>query len=116
LEDIMQYVSSVLRHLVVPLAVAGAFGGSFFAAERPAAAQVVYVTPPMPRVEVVPPIPVPGMIWMPGYWGWRHGYGYAWNGGRWGYGRPGYAWHAPAWRGNGRAWRFAPGHWGRGRR
>ena len=34
---------------------------------------VVDVAPPPPHVEVVPAIPGPGYMWLPGYWYWQGG-------------------------------------------
>ena len=48
----------------------------------------VALSPPAPVVETIPPPPVPGSVWTPGYWSWN-GVEYVWvpgslrPGGRW---------------------------------
>lgn len=109
--------SFLVRRLAVPAVAAATLIGGLVGAEPKAAAQEVVVeaplAPPVPRVEVVPPAPSAAYVWAPGYWGWRHGRGYAWYGGRWQVGRPGYAWAAPHWGAHGGRWHFAPGRWHR---
>ena len=67
--------------------------------------------PPAPRYEAFGVAPGPGYVWTNGYWDWR-GSNWAWVGGRWM--RPPRAravWVAPAWRQEGRGWRFHRGYW-----
>src|SRR5258707_492976 len=54
------------------------------------------LTPPPPKVEVVPIVPGPEYVWIPGYWAWNGGW--VWIGGRWVI-RPhiGAIWVAPHW-------------------
>jgi len=68
-------------------------------ASQSTAAAVAPTAPPAPQVEVVPAVPGPDYIWVPGYWGWN-GRVWVWVGGRWSV-RP---WHGAVWVG---------GHWGR---
>src|ERR1700733_8801858 len=42
---------------------------------------VVAQPPPVARVEVAPPAPGAGYVWLPGYWGWS-GAAYVWYPGR----------------------------------
>jgi hypothetical protein len=94
--------TSLLRRLLLTVAVAGALALGMVACERSASAQAV-------QIEVVPPYPVVTYGWAPGYWDydypyWRrypwYGYGYrhGWYGHSYGWGRPG------GWGGH--------GHWG----
>ncbi len=67
--------------------------------------------PPLP-VYVQPPCPVPGYIWVPGYWAWDPAYGYywvpgmwamppfigaLWTPGYWGWGNGAYIWYEGYW-------------------
>ncbi|MBS0578982.1 MAG: YXWGXW repeat-containing protein [Proteobacteria bacterium] len=71
---------------------------------------VSFAPPPLPVYEQ-PPLPGPGYLWVPGYWGWN-GYdyywvpgtwalapvtGYLWTPGFWGWGDGVYVWHAGYW-------------------
>jgi hypothetical protein len=94
--------TSLLRRLLLAVAVAGAVTFGTIAGERDASAQVV-------AVEVVPPYPVVTFGSAPTYWDydyryWRP-YPYRYGGYRYGwYGRP-YGWgHYGGWGGH--------GHWG----
>jgi hypothetical protein len=80
--------ASLLRTVILTVAVAGAFAFASFGGERTASAQSV-------EVEVVPPIPAVTYGWAPGYWGYAPAYGY--------YGYGGYPyWRSHAyWRGYG---------------
>ncbi|HXX65580.1 MAG TPA: hypothetical protein VEK07_00245 [Polyangiaceae bacterium] len=104
-------VASFVRRCARPAVAAAALIGSFAFAEPRASAQVVFEAPPVPRVEVVPRAPSPAFVWAPGYWGYRPGRGYAWQGGRWQVGRAGYGWAAPRWAAYRGGWHFAPGRW-----
>jgi hypothetical protein len=71
----------------------------------------VHVAPPALPVYVQPPLPAPGYLWTPGYWGWGDaGYywvpgvwvlppraGVLWTPGYWGFGGGVYGWHAGYW-------------------
>jgi hypothetical protein len=74
---------------------------------------VVMVAPPPPREEVIGVPPVPGYVWIGGYWGWvgdRH----EWVPGRWAAPRPGRHWVGHQWVRQGDGWRMREGHWERG--
>jgi hypothetical protein len=79
---------------------------------RPAYAGGAYVTvaPPPPQVEVVGVAPVPGYIWIGGYWGWNGGR-HEWVPGRWEAPRPGYRYEPHHWEREGGGWRLHEGHW-----
>ena len=64
-------------------------------------------------VEVVPPIPYAGAIWIGGYWGWGSG-GYRWVPGRWDHPHPGYSWRPHVWVQQGGQWHSRGGAWVRG--
>ena len=66
--------------------------------------------PPAPAVVVRPPVPQPGYVWAPGYWGWD-GYRYVWVEGHWMAPRPGHYWMAPHWERRGPNWVFIDGRW-----
>jgi hypothetical protein len=107
--------NTFLSKIVVPAVFVGSLAGMVcvpFAGV--AQAQVVEVEPPAPRVEVVPPLPYPGAVWTPGYWGWRDGR-HAWIGGTYVHGRPGYTWRRHEWVHEGRGWRMHEGGWERHR-
>jgi hypothetical protein len=74
---------------------------------------VVMVAPPAPREEVVGTAPLPGYVWLAGYWAWvgdRH----EWVPGHWAEPRPGMHWVAHQWVRQGDGWRMKAGHWERG--
>jgi len=77
----------------------------------------VYVTvaPPEPRVEVVGVAPVPGYLWIGGYWGWAGGR-HDWVPGRWEAPRPGYRYEPHRWEHEGGGWRLHEGRWTEDRR
>ena len=72
---------------------------------------VVAQPPPPAQVEVAPPVPGPGYVWLPGYWNWN-GAAYVWYPGRYEV-RPAGAtvWISAAWVARGGRWVFRPGHW-----
>jgi hypothetical protein len=81
--------------------------------QRHYAGGVVMVAPPPPREEVIGEPPVPGYVWLSGYWSWvgdRH----EWVPGRWSAPRVGRHWVAHQWVRQGDGWRLKPGHWERG--
>jgi hypothetical protein len=81
--------------------------------QRHAADGVVMVAPPPPREEVIGVAPVPGYVWLGGYWGWvgdRH----EWVAGHWEAPRAGKHWIQHQWVRQGDGWRMRPGHWERG--
>jgi len=77
-----------------------------------AARVVVRVSPPAPRVEAVPALPVAGYyVWTPGYWRWD-GARYVWIPGI--YVAPPHAgavWVPGHWVAGRRGWVWAGGHW-----
>jgi hypothetical protein len=80
---------------------------------QPAPGPVVVMPEPPPPiiVERRPPLPGPGYVWVPGYWGHDHGR-YAWVPGR--YGRPPHAraqWVQPRWDRTEHGYRHVPGGW-----
>jgi hypothetical protein len=83
----------------------------------PAFSQIhVYIGAPPPpiRVEVRPPMPGDGYMWVDGYWG-NDGHRYHWIGGHWD--RPPYGgahWVAHHYVHEGGGWRMEEGHWDRG--
>ena len=68
--------------------------------------------PPPLRVEVRPPCPLPGAIWVVGHWFWSHGR-WVWVGGRWALPpRAGVVWRGGVWLPvPGGGVRFDPGRW-----
>src|SRR6267378_732550 len=68
------------------------------------------LTPPPPKVEVVPVIPGPGYVWAPGYWDWNGGW--AWIGGSWVIrSHPGAIWVRGHWGRHPRGYVWVGGHW-----
>ena len=81
--------------------------------QRHYAGGVVMVAPPPPREEITGAAPVPGYVWMGGYWNWvgdRH----EWVAGHWAPPRPGRHWVGHQWVRQGDGWHMKPGHWERG--
>jgi hypothetical protein len=74
---------------------------------------VVMVAPPAPREEASGVAPVPGEVWLSGYWNWN-GNRYEWIAGHWSAPRPGQHWVAHQWVRQGDGWRMKPGHWENG--
>jgi hypothetical protein len=71
----------------------------------------VMLAPPPPQVEILPPLPFAGAIWLGGYWGW---YGGRHQGmpGRWERPRPGYRWEPHRWEPTaGGGWHQRGGEW-----
>jgi hypothetical protein len=58
--------------------------------------RVIGVAPPDDPVEVVPPPPVVGYIWIGGFWNWIGGR-HVWTRGHWAPPRPGYRWERHRW-------------------
>jgi hypothetical protein len=74
-------------------------------------AYVVAAGPPAPRDGVVGYAPGPGFVWADGFYDMR-GSTWVWVPGGWRRPpRPGSMWVAPAWRQEGRHWRFHRGYW-----
>lgn len=75
----------------------------------PPPTDVVVATPPPPApMEVVPPLPGPGYLWINGEWVWNNGW--YWQTGYWGFPpAPGVIWVGGFWGGG----RYHPGHWRR---
>lgn len=81
--------------------------------QRHYAGGVVMVAPP-PAVEEAPGMaPVPGFVWLAGYWGWV-GTRYEWVPGHWEAPRRGKHWVPHAWVRQGDGWQLRQGHWQRG--
>lgn len=74
--------------------------------------EVVMVAPPQPQYEVVGVAPVPGYIWIGGFWNWI-GSRHLWIGGRWEAPRQGYGYVPHRWQQDRRGWRSEPGRWER---
>src|SRR5208283_2462311 len=64
--------------------------------QRHYAGGVVLVAPPAPREEIIGVAPVPGYVWIGGYWNWV-GNSHAWVPGHWVAPRPGHVWVAHQW-------------------
>ena len=67
--------------------------------------------PPPPRMEHFGMAPRPGLVWVPGYWGWR-GRDYNWVQGQWT--RPPHrrgSWVPGSWAPRGRGYHYRPGYW-----
>ena len=73
---------------------------------------VVDVAPPAPYVEVVPPMPFLGALWIAGFWGWDGGH-HRWNAGHYEHSREGYSYRPHAWVQQGGQWHMHPGGWER---
>ena len=82
---------------------------------RPASAAVfvsVAIAPPALPVYAQPPLPGPGYIWTPGYWGYGD-VGYYWVPGTWVLApQPGLLWTPAYWGWSGGAYVFHAGYWG----
>jgi hypothetical protein len=74
---------------------------------------LVMVAPPAPRAEVIGVAPVPGYLWIGGYWNWT-GHRHDWVAGHWEAPRPGHRWVPHQWARDGSGWRLHPGYWQRG--
>ena len=73
---------------------------------------VVMVAPPPPREEIIADPPVPGYVWLSGYWAWV-GNRHEWVPGHWQAPRPGKQWVPHIWVRQGDGWVLKPGHWER---
>jgi hypothetical protein len=73
---------------------------------------VVLVAPPPPREEIVGEAPMPGYVWIAGYWNWV-GNRHEWVAGHWVPPRQGRQWVQYQWVRQGDGWRLNPGHWER---
>jgi hypothetical protein len=82
--------------------------------QRHYAGGVVMVAPPPPRAEVITDPPVPGDVWLSGYWAWV-GNRHEWVAGQWQAPRPGRRWVPYTWVRQGDGWVLRPGHWERKR-
>ena len=79
--------------------------------ERGGREVIVVREPPPPHREVVPARPVPGMIWISGYWAW-HGDRHIWVGGHYERPpRPRAVWVEPRWERRGDGYIFIEGTW-----
>jgi hypothetical protein len=79
-----------------------------------ATAACVSIPPPALPVYAQPPIPAPGYLWNPGYWGWDGNVrGYYWIPGTWAMApQPGYLWTPPYWGFGDGGYAFHEGYWG----
>ena len=73
----------------------------------------IQVAPPPPVLEMAPPCPYPGAVWIAGYYAWhpsRHHF--VWVPGAW-YRppHPRWVWIAPTWQFQTGQWVFMPGYW-----
>src|SRR5688500_6623765 len=85
-----------MRKLVLGSLVAAALGSlAFPAAARTHVDFFVNIAPPVAYHEVLP-APRVGMVWVPGFWDWRHGRHY-WVAGHWLRHRPGYYYEPVRW-------------------
>ena len=67
--------------------------------------------PPPPQVEVIPPVPFVGAVWVGGYWNW-YGGRHVWVPGRYVRANPGYHWRAHHWEQRpGGGWWLRGGAW-----
>lgn len=72
--------------------------------------EVVVAAPPPAQVEVMGVAPVPGAVWISGYWNWVGGR-HVWTAGRWEAARPGYYWEPHVWVHTGNGWHLRDGRW-----
>ena len=91
-----------------------ALSGCVVAPARPVYADggPVLVAPPPLQQEYIGVAPIPGQIWINGYWGWGGGR-HVWVPGRWDPPRPGFGYVPHAWVREGGGWRQNPGYWRR---
>jgi len=111
----MQFKSyqTLIRTLLVGLALATAMNACVVVPDqRHYAGGVVLVAPPPPREEVIGVAPVPGYVWIGGYWNWV-GNSHVWVNGFWSAPRPGHVWVPHQWVRQGDGWRLNAGHWAR---
>ena len=78
--------------------------------QRHYAGGVVLVAPPLPREEIIGVAPVPGYVWIGGYWNWV-GNSHQWISGYWAAPRRGRVWVAHQWVRQGDGWRLTGGRW-----
>lgn len=76
----------------------------------PAYSAWTYTAPPPVLQEYRGLAPMPGYVWIDGYWNWG-GARYDWVPGRWEAPRPGYVWVPHVWRRDGDRWRSDGGRW-----
>ena len=75
----------------------------------------VMVAPPPARVEVIPPEPYVGAVWVSGRWLWRGGR-HVWMDGSYVRPRPGYVYAPHTWTAHANRWKYQPPYWQRHRR
>ena len=71
--------------------------------------------PPPAQVEVIPPEPYVGAVWVSGRWIWRGGR-HVWTAGNYVRPRPGYVYAPHTWTAHGNRWKYQPPQWQRHRR
>jgi hypothetical protein len=76
---------------------------------------VVVTEPPAAVVESIGVAPVPGYVWIGGYWSWVGGR-HVWVAGRWSEPRAGFRWAPHEWVRVKGGWRLREGRWERVRR
>ena len=74
--------------------------------------EVTATAPPPSQVELIGVAPVPGYVWISGYWNWMAGR-HVWVAGRWEAPRPGFYWEPHTWVHTGAGWHLREGHWAR---
>lgn len=97
--------------VVVAQPIAPPYGGPV--ASGRVVTTTIYADAPPPRVryERRGRAPMPGQMWMPGYWSYNNG-GHTWVRGRWeAPPRVRARWIEPRWERHNRQWQFVPGYW-----
>ncbi len=100
----------LVRNLAMAAAVSAVLSACVVYPAREYYGPTVGYAPPAAQIETVGIAPVPGYIWIGGYWNWVGGR-YSWIPGRWEAPRPGYRWVAPHWEHYGRGWHMTRGGW-----
>lgn len=109
--------SAPWRRSLVGLALGGALaftlGGCVVEPIQPRfVGEVVLNAPPPAQAEVIGVAPVPGYVWIGGYWNWVGGR-HVWVSGHWAAPRSGYYWVPHVWVHTGVGWHLREGYWAR---